>query len=356
VEVHTLTMADGLGRTMARSSATVRGLQRIVAEVDPDLVHSHFAAMALLARLALRRHRAVPHVFQVPGPLHLEHPFFARIDVGSAGPHDRWIASSRYVQRKLAAAGAPSAKVYLSYYGTDVGEFEGGRTGFLRARYPVADGGFLVGSVSFMYPPKRYLGQSVGIKCHEDVIAAVANVGRRSPTVSAIIAGEAWQGAEWYKRKLERLAAPTTGIQFAGGLSYREAVRAWGDFDCVLHVPFSENCGGVVEPLLAGVPVIASTAGGLPEVIFPGLTGILVPPRRPDLLAAAILEASEDLEGIDSLGKRGQKLAREMFDVRRTGREVRAIYDHILGESNILPVPYDSRSRLLSFTDSRLSP
>src|SRR5579862_630893 len=72
---------------------------------------------------------------------------------------------------------------------------------------------------------------------------------------------------------------PGGRILMPGELPFADVQQCWADFDCAIHVPVSENCGGVVEPLLAGVPTIAGDVGGLPEVVMHGVTGIMVPIR-----------------------------------------------------------------------------
>jgi len=81
-------------------------VRRLVDRVKPDLIHSHFFGTTLMLRMALGRDHAVPRVFQVPGPLHLEHAFFRRWELSSAGANDSWIASSRHVESLYRAAGS----------------------------------------------------------------------------------------------------------------------------------------------------------------------------------------------------------------------------------------------------------
>jgi glycosyltransferase involved in cell wall biosynthesis len=195
-----------------------------------------------------------------------------------------------------------------------------------------------------MYPPKRHLGQHIGIKAHEDLIKALGIVCRKNRHIRGLLAGAPWGGAEWYLEKLKLLAWRAAGdrISFTGALPFDIAKSAWPDLNLAVHVPISENCGGVIEPLLSRVPIIASDVGGLPEVIFDGLTGRLVPPRNPEFLAAAILQCLEEIERYREMAVRGEQLVRTMFDVERTAREVFGIYRHILnGEPP--PPEFDSR-------------
>jgi glycosyltransferase involved in cell wall biosynthesis len=79
------------------------------------------------------------------------------------------------------------------------------------------------------------------------------------------------------------------------------------------------------------VPVIAGKVGGLPEVVFDGVTGSLVPVGNPAVLASAILSVLSDLARWRKTAVHGQQLVRIMFDLNRTGGEILQIYRHILG-------------------------
>ena len=102
------------------------------------------------------------------------------------------------------------------------------------------------------------------------------------------------------------------------------------DLDLAVVPSLSESLGGAVEPLLSGVPVVATNVGGLPDVIQEGKTGWLVPPRRPADLARAMMATLEKPEEARRRTSQGQKLARRLMDVEKTGREVAAIYETIL--------------------------
>src|ERR1019366_4599623 len=142
--------------------------------------------------------------------------------------------------------------------------------------------------------------------------------------VIGILAGGPWGKAARYQDRLRRLAERVGKgrILMPGYWSFSEVQEYWPDFDCAMHVPISENCGGVVEPLVAGVPTIAGDVGGLPEVVINGVTGILVPKRNPEALAGAVLKVLADPERYRAMARLGGELVGEMFDVRRTAGEV----------------------------------
>ncbi|PIS11791.1 MAG: glycosyltransferase family 1 protein, partial [Bdellovibrio sp. CG10_big_fil_rev_8_21_14_0_10_47_8] len=68
----------------------------LVAQIQPQIIHSHFVGTTLTLRLALGKKHPIPRFFQVPGPLHMENSFFRRMEIATAGPADFWLASSRY--------------------------------------------------------------------------------------------------------------------------------------------------------------------------------------------------------------------------------------------------------------------
>jgi glycosyltransferase involved in cell wall biosynthesis len=318
--------------------------RQLVAVLQPDVIHSHFFGTTVVLRRALRGKFSGPIVFQVAGPLHLEHAIYRTWDIRSAGANDYWIASSRCILAHYLDAGLSREKLFLSYHGgssSDVGET---RTNFLRSRLGIAEREFVVGNINFMYPPKRFLGQGVGLKCHEDVIDALSILTRDRSDIIGVFVGEPPAGAAWYEARLRARASRMAGdrVRFAGYLSPVEIASAWADFDVAVHVPLSENCGGVLEPLLAGIPMIAGIVGGLPELVVEGVTGKTVPTRDPVALAHAVNQVLSDLPLYRGLARTGRHLVRTMFDVSRTAGEVHSIYRHLLDPSCERPTEFES--------------
>jgi glycosyltransferase involved in cell wall biosynthesis len=327
----------------------------LVASLKPDIIHAHHVGPALVMRQALGQKHPIPRVFQVPGPLHLEHWPFRAWELSLAGANDFWIASSRCIKDRYVRAGVHGSKLFLSYYGFRSGAFSTVRSNLLRRRLNIPADALVVGNISYIYAPKYYLGQRVGLKCHEDLIAALAVVLRRRSNVFGVLAGGPWARASRYAQELRQRAEAIGGgrILMPGQLALSEVLESWPDFDCAIHVPLSENCGGVVEPLLAAVPTIAGNVGGLPEVVIDGLTGRLVPIRNPGALAESIFESLTNPEEHRGMARLGRELVATMFDVRRTAREVYQVYCHILDRAQDAPPEFDAR---LFLADRVLNP
>lgn len=316
-------------RTPWRLPAACRAARELVDRVQPDVIHTHFVGVTLLLRQALGKRHPTPRVFQVPGPLHLEHALFREADLMTAGPSDYWAATSRYIAAAYTRAGVPRSRVFLSYHGGSASAISETRNFSLRRRLGIAPHEYVVGNANYMYPPKLYLGQTAGIKRHELVIDALRIVLRHRRDVAGVLIGGVFGRGASHERRLRARAAGAR-ILMPGCMSGPEIAASWADFDCAVHVPSSENCGGVLEPLLAAVPVIAARVGGLPELVVDGVTGRTVAGGNAGELAAAVLEVLDRMEEHRALAANGRALARAIFDVRRTAAEVSAIYRLVL--------------------------
>jgi glycosyltransferase involved in cell wall biosynthesis len=94
----------------------------------------------------------------------------------------------------------------------------------------------------------------------------------------------------------------------------------------------------ILEAMAAGLPVVASDVGGVPEAVVDGETGLLVPPGDPASLAAAIERLLEDASLRRRLGQAGHARAKEWFDVASFQRAHVDLYRRELA-SRGLPSP-----------------
>jgi glycosyltransferase involved in cell wall biosynthesis len=306
--------------------AVLKSCRALVQSVRPDIIHTHHVGTTLVVRAALGKSSPISRIFQVPGPLHLEHSFFAHLDTSSAGPQDHWIAGCRWTQQKYHQLGIPAQRVFLSYPGTDLNLFTTTRKNNLRSELHLSPDTPLVGMVCYMYAPKRFLGQTVGLKGHEDFIAAFPIAKKQLPNLHGVIIGGAWNGATSYEKHLRELAHRHCNgyLTFLGTRS--DVPALYPDLDLAVVPSHSENVGGAVEPLLSGVPVIATKVGGLTDLVQEGISGRLVPPRNPEAIAAAMLASLQNRAETQRLAVAGHKMTRHLFDVERTAGEVAQIY------------------------------
>lgn len=323
--VHTVQL-DFPAKTPWRLPRVSKEMRNLVSSIRPDIIHSHFVGTTFTARLGLGRNHPVPRVFQVPGPLHLEHAFFREAELLTAGRSDYWVASSEWTRKRYLASGISQNRLFLSYYGVDLDGYRGQRKGKLRELLRVDSSTILVGMVAYMYPPKRYLGQTRGLKGHEDLIDAMSWVVKKHPNARCVFIGGAWNNAFLYEERVRAYGKKKLG-EHALFLGTRDDVsELYPDFDVAVHPSHSENVGGAVESLLHGVPTVATNVGGLPDLVRHGKTGWLTSPRDPKKLAEAISATLQNPTHSRQMALQGEILARQMFDVTTTARQVLDIY------------------------------
>jgi glycosyltransferase involved in cell wall biosynthesis len=84
-------------------------------------------------------------------------------------------------------------------------------------------------------------------------------------------------------------------VDFLGGGSREDVLRLFAAVDAAVLSSAWENFPHtVVEALAVGTPVVATAVGGVPEIVEDGVNGLLVPPRAPAALAAALRRIVED--------------------------------------------------------------
>ena len=93
-----------------------------------------------------------------------------------------------------------------------------------------------------------------------------------------------------------------------------------------------EHFGRVlIEAMAMARAVVATDAGGVPEIVLHGETGLLVPPAQPKALAEAVLALLEDPGRAARLGAAGRRRAETEFSLSRHVEAVEALYQELLG-------------------------
>jgi glycosyltransferase involved in cell wall biosynthesis len=117
-------------------------------------------------------------------------------------------------------------------------------------------------------------------------------------------------------------------------LGYRPDARALIELLDVLVVPsFTEGSPLIVlETMAAGVPVVASAVGGVPDQVQHGKEGLLVPPGAPGVLGDALLRLLRDPAYARSLGEAGRERAASEFSYATMLQRIEAVYRAALGQ------------------------
>jgi len=308
----------------------ISAFRELVSTIQPDIIHSHFVGTTLLMRLALGKSHPIPRVFQVPGPLHLEHPLFRTLEIQMAGSADSWIGSCTWTCNRYRQSGIDNERIFLSFYGSDLSTFTPHSGGKLRRELGIDSDTKIVGMVAYMYAPKRFLGQRRGLKGHEDLIDALSSSFETDAKCVGVFVGGAWNGATTYEDHVRAYAKDRCGERAIFLGTRTDIAELYPDFDVVVHPSHSENLGGAAESMLMGVPTIATNIGGFPDLVKPDVTGWLVPPACPEQLAQTIDLVLANPMRAKQIASEGQTYARSVLDVRQTAGQVYDIYQTIL--------------------------
>jgi glycosyltransferase involved in cell wall biosynthesis len=173
-------------------------------------------------------------------------------------------------------------------------------------------------------------------KGHDTLISAASRVVDARPDAEFLIVGDGP-----LRKSLQRqvdMRGLSGLVRFLGERSDIPALLASSD---MFVLPSrSEACpNGVLEAMAAGLPIVASRVGGLPELVESGVNGILVEPDRPEALAASILDLMNRPRFASGLGCAAREQAERRFSFDRMVSGFEHLYLSELGRRAISPEP-----------------
>jgi glycosyltransferase involved in cell wall biosynthesis len=165
------------------------------------------------------------------------------------------------------------------------------------------------------------------IKGQDRLLRAVDRLGPEHPGLKAVIVGEGPQHDDLVALADE--LGVTDRVVFTGLRRDVPRLLAGADLGvlCSAHegVPMS-----VIEQMAAGLPVVVSAVGGLPDIVTDGEEGFLVDPRDLDALCARLGELAADEELRRAMGKRARSRAERDFSIETTARAFTAMANALL--------------------------
>ena len=157
------------------------------------------------------------------------------------------------------------------------------------------------------------IGRLVPRKGVDDVIRAVAGL----PGVELLIAGgpPADRLAEDPEAaRLRAVAAGSNAVRLLGQVAHDRLPGLIRSADMVVSAPWYEPFGIVpLEAMACGVPVVTTAVGGMLDTVLPERTGLLVPPRDPDAIRAAIRRLLTEADTHRAMAEAGVRRARTRY-------------------------------------------
>ena len=303
-----------------------RELAAAWAAEPPDVVHAHFWMSGIAALLGARDlGLPVLQTFHALGTVKRRHQGAA-----DTSPPDRLRLEAALVRRVDGIVATCTDEVY-----------ELMRMGARRGTVDVVPCGVDLGLFTDNGPslPRNgmrrlvTIGRLVERKGVDTVIEALAAL----ENTELLIAGGprlAHLDEDPYVRRLRDVAARhgvTDRVSFLGQVLREDVPPLLRSADVVVTVPWYEPFGIVpVEAMACGKPVVASAVGGLTDTVVPGVTGELVPPRRPDLLAAELERLLSDELRLLRYGRAAAVRARSRYGWSRIALETERVYRRLL--------------------------
>jgi phosphatidylinositol alpha-1,6-mannosyltransferase len=309
-----LSCPRGQGR---RVLALARQLRGLLTTVSPDLVYSgHWRATGLALRIAMAGLGRKPHYVQA---IHGSEVLYLlqndaprghrRLFHWTTDSARRLVALGGYQGELLVRLGVERSRIFVSPEGVDVDRFERvdpPTVGAIRDRHG------LVGRFALLT-----VGRLVERKGHDTVIRALPRVVHDLPEVVYLIVGSG--PYESHLRSLARELELDDRVVFCGHVPEGELVAYYHACDAFAMISReladdTEGFGIVfMEAAACGKPTIGGRAGGVPDAIVDGETGLLVEPTAVEHVAEAIVRIGRNPSLARHLGEAGRKRVRESY-------------------------------------------
>jgi glycosyltransferase involved in cell wall biosynthesis len=309
-----------------RDWQSYQSIRRELRNFAPDVVHTHSGKAGLLGRMAATSLGVPAIVHTVHGaPFHpyqnfLARSFFKRCEKFAAARCDLLVSVADAMTEQLVAAGvAPRDKFATVYSGMEVEPYLQSDDLREATRRKL---GFNARDVVVTKVARIFR-----LKGHDDFVQAAALVLEQHPQSRFLIVGDGVL-SDQVKEQIARLEPY---FHFTGLVPPEVIPAMLAASDIVAHASLREGLARALpQALLAGKPVVSYDVDGAREVVLPGETGYLVPPRDTNALARAIGQLVAEPTLRDNMGSTGRARFAKQFDHRQMTFQLRELYEQLL--------------------------
>ena len=293
-------------------------LNRIIKDWTPEVVHAHDPHAVAMAGLALSFGAPTPRPRLIASrrvDFHLQGHSFSQWKHRQV---DGFIAASEAIRRILIHDGIPDTRVVVVHDGIDVARIGRLPAVDLHAEYWLPHG----------VPVIVNVGALVAHKGQRYLIDAMPLVRRQVPDAHLVIFGEGE-----LRPVLEKQITHLSLAKHVLLPGFREDVLSLvKSADLFVMSSVAEGLGtSLLDAMACSRPIVATTAGGIPEIVEDGVNGLLVPPRDAAALAAAIVRALKDQSLRARMGEAGFARVQERFTVERMVEQTAGVYSSVAG-------------------------
>jgi glycosyltransferase involved in cell wall biosynthesis len=303
-------------------------VKKAIIRFKPDVVHTHSAKAGFLGRAAAWNlkvptivhtvHGAPFHPYQRAAARHL----FIRLERWAAKRcHHLISVADAMTELMVSAHVAPRDKFTTIYSGMDVEPF---RTcdkfrETAREELGIAPDHVVFGKIARLFH----------LKGHEYLIAAAERVLSSNPNCRFMLVGDGILRAEFEQQIAARGLTPY--FIFTGLVPPERIPFYLSAMDALVHTSLREGLARTLpQALIAGKPVVSYDVDGAREVVLPGETGFLLPPKAIVPLADAISELAKDRALRGRLGQGGANRFTDQFRHQHMTAQIRQLYERLL--------------------------
>jgi glycosyltransferase involved in cell wall biosynthesis len=289
-------------------------LSRIIRDSNPQIVHVHDPHAVAMAALALSFGAPTPRPHVVASrrvDFHLQKHSFSRWKYRQM---DLFIAASAAIRDVLVHDGISPRQVVIVHDGIDVAKI--GRLPMLdiRQEFWLPHGA----------PVMVNVGALVAHKGQKYLVDAMPAVLREVPDAHLVVFGEGTLRPA-LERQVKELRLEKR-VLLAGFRA--DVLQLMKSADLFVMSSVTEGLGStVLDAMAMTLAVVGTHAGGIPEAVVDGRTGLLVPPAQPRELAAAIVRLLKNPATRTQMGAAGHGRVTEQFGVERLLRGTLAAYE-----------------------------
>jgi glycosyltransferase involved in cell wall biosynthesis len=310
----------------------LRGLEKMLREQKPDIVHTHSGKAGILGRLAARRAKVPVIIHTIHGPSFgsfqnaASNFIFRSAEKYAARATTHFVVVADAMKEQYLAAGIGKPEQYTKIFsGFPLGPFLAAKNDTeLRGKLGIAPDDFVIGKIARLFK----------LKGHDDLFAVAPELVRQSPKIKFLLVGD----GEW-RGRFENLAK-TLGLErhfsFTGLVPPAEVPRYVGIMDALVHLALREGLPRALpQALAAAKPVVAYDCDGAREVCLDGETGFLVQPGDLTILKSRLLQLASDAALREKLGRSGQDYVRKNFAVEKMVDAIYNLYLKLAAERGI---------------------
>ena len=305
---------------------SIRLLRKVVAEVQPDIIQTNNVKSHALIRMT-GLHRKYPwlafhHGYTAPD---LKMKLYNQLDRWSLPRADLVVAVCGPFRDQLISMGVPKQKIRVLHNSAAlIPDLPSAESEEIRKSFGLSRDGtkvlLSIGRLSFE-------------KGHADLLRALQNLRSTRPDLKwkllVVGSGPEQKNLEELSRQLDLESQVIFASQQSNVLPF------FGVADLMVLPSLTEGSPHVVlEAMSAGVPIVATAVGGVPEILTEGRTAVLVPASNPNALSAGIARVLDDPELAQLLAANAKRVLIEDFSHAAYEKSLLGLYQELLKSPN----------------------